>query len=405
MEKETLEKQERLWTKNFISISVVNFVLMLSMYLLLVTIATYATEKYGASTSTAGLISGIFIIGSLIGRLYAGKQIAAVGNKKMLITGIAIVVIMTAFYFISGSISVLFFIRLVHGVGLGIATTSTGTIVSQVIPKSRNGEGIGYFSLSTVLATAIGPLIGILLMGSVGFTSIFIFSFAVGALSLILGLLITVPQVKRTANANSAESSESHGLKLSSFFEPKALPISIAVLVIGFAYSSVLSFITAYAAYIHLVKAGSLFFLAYAIVVLLSRPFTGKLIDRKGGNSVAYPALIIFAIGMLLLSQTHSSIVFLSAAALIGLGYGNFQSCSQALAVRSIPRHRMGLANSTYFILLDLGLGLGPFALGYLVPGLGYRGLYLALVGVIAAGIGVYYVLHGRKEKALAASN
>ncbi|MMZ60580.1 major facilitator superfamily transporter [compost metagenome] len=65
----------------------------------------------------------------------------------------------------------------------------------------------------------------------------------------------------------------------------------------------------------------------------------------------------------------------------------------------------MGLANSTYFILLDLGLGLGPFALGYLVPGLGYRGLYLALVGVIAAGIGVYYVLHGRKEKALAASN
>ncbi|MNE10275.1 major facilitator superfamily transporter [compost metagenome] len=403
MEKDVLEQQDRLWTKNFISISVVNFVLMLSMYLLLVTIATYAAEKYGVSTSTAGLISGIFIIGSLIGRLYAGKQIAAVGNKKMLITGITIVVIMTAFYFIPGSIALLFFVRLVHGVGLGIATTSTGTIVSQVIPKSRNGEGIGYFSLSTVLATAIGPLIGILLMGSVGFTSIFIFSFVVGALSLIFGLLITVPQVKSAAK--SAGGSESHRFKLSRFFEPKALPISIAVLVIGFAYSSVLSFITAYAADIHLVKTGSLFFLAYAIAALLSRPFTGKLIDRRGGNSVAYPALIIFAVGMLVLSQAHSSIVILLAAALIGLGNGNFQSCSQALAVRAIPRHRMGLANSTYFIFLDLGLGFGPFALGYLVPELGYRGLYLALVGVIVAGIGVYYVLHGRKDKALTAAN
>ncbi|MNW21796.1 major facilitator superfamily transporter [compost metagenome] len=65
----------------------------------------------------------------------------------------------------------------------------------------------------------------------------------------------------------------------------------------------------------------------------------------------------------------------------------------------------MGLANSTYFIFLDLGLGFGPFALGYLVPELGYRGLYLALVGVIVAGIGVYYVLHGRKDKALTAAN
>ncbi|MNZ80686.1 putative transporter [compost metagenome] len=121
--------------------------------------------------------------------------------------------------------------------------------------------------------------------------------------------------------------------KISNFFELKALPIAITILVVGFAYSSVLLFITAYAADIHLVKAGSLFFLAYAIVVLLSRPITGKWIDRKGGNSVAYPTLIIFAIGMLVLSQTRSSVVFLLAAALVGLG---------------------------------------PFALGYLVPGLGY---------------------------------
>jgi len=59
----------------------------------------------------------------------------------------------------------------------------------------------------------------------------------------------------------------------------------------------------------------------------------------------------------------------------------------------------MGLANSTYFICMDLGLGLGPFALGYLVPILGFKGLYSSLIIVILAGIAAYYLLHGRKDK------
>ncbi len=123
------------------------------------------------------------------------------------------------------------------------------------------------------------------------------------------------------------------------------------------------------------------------------------MLDSRGGNSVAYPALVLFAIGMLLLSQAHSSFIFLLAAAFIGLGYGNFQSTTQALAIKVTPPHRMGLANSTYFIFLDLGLGLGPFLLGYLVPVVDFRGLYLSLVALIVIGIFVYYALHGKRDK------
>ncbi|MFK4998919.1 hypothetical protein ACI2OX_21340 [Bacillus sp. N9] len=38
--------------------------------------------------------------------------------------------------------STLIIIRFFHGVGVGLATTATGTIVGQVIPRSRNGEGL-----------------------------------------------------------------------------------------------------------------------------------------------------------------------------------------------------------------------------------------------------------------------
>ncbi|BAQ08858.1 MFS transporter [Bacillus sp. OxB-1] len=114
---------------------------------------------------------------------------------------------------------------------------------------------------------------------------------------------------------------------------------------------------------------------------------------------MAYPALVLFALGMWVLSQADTTLMFLLAAAIIGLGYGNFQSCTQALAIKVTPPHRMGLANSTYFICLDLGLGLGPFLLGYLVPAFGYSGLYLTLVGVIVLGILVYYFLHGGRDQ------
>ena len=123
--------------------------------------------------------------------------------------------------------------------------------------------------------------------------------------------------------------------------------------------------------------------------------------DLKGGNSVIYPGLVLFAIGMLVLSQANSSITFLAAAAIIGLGYGNLQSSTQAIAIKSTPPHRMGLANSTYFIFLELGLGLGPFILGYLVPLIGYSGLYLSMVALIVLVIPLYYVLHGKSDKEL----
>lgn len=392
----TVLNKEKLWTKDFIFASVVNFALMLSMYLLLVTMATYSIQEYGATVSMAGLAASIFVIGSLVGRLIGGRQIAKAGSKKILMTGTVLVLIFTVLYFIPAGLYPLLLLRFLHGVGLGLATTATGTIVAQVIPPSRNGEGIGYFSMSVVMATAIGPLIGVLMVSSMGFISIFIFSTVMSVVSLLLSLALRAPVVKIPEEAG-----EQKGIRLSDFYEARAVPVSIAMFVLAFAYSGILSFVTGYAAEINLVEAGSFFFLAYGVSILLSRPITGPLMDRKGANIVVYPALSLFAIGMLLLSVAPSSWIFLLAAVLIGLGYGNFQSITQALAIKVTPPHRMGLANSTYFIALDLGLGVGPFILGYIVPLSGYKGMYTALVGVILAGIVVYHLVHGRKDRAL----
>jgi MFS family permease len=152
-----------------------------------------------------------------------------------------------------------------------------------------------------------------------------------------------------------------------------------------------------YTKQIRLEEAASFYFLVFAVTISLSRPFSGRLFDVKGANYVVYPCLAMYAIGMLLFSQASQGITLLSAGMIIGLGYGNFISCAQAISIKAVPPHRLGLATSTFFIFVDLGFGIGPYVLGFLVPFTGFRGLYLTMVFVILATIVLYHFLHGRR--------
>ena len=390
---------ERLWTKDFVLISIVNFFLIFSMFLLIVTMAAYATETYDASTSTAGLAASIFVIGILIGRLISGRIISSVGNKKILFAGLLFTLVTTLLYFPASSLTTLLIVRVLHGFGVGMASTATATMIAQITPASRKGEGISYFSLSIILAQAIGPLVGILLMQHTNYQAFFIVSFLLAAVCLVLSPMIRAADINTTKEQTKEKAR--HLFSLSKFFELKVIPISLVTLVIAFSYSGVISFLTVYSVEINLVEAASFYFLVYAISVLVTRPITGRLMDKKGANPIIYPVLLVFSAGMFVFSQATIGIMLLLSAAIIGIGYGNFQSVTQTIAIKMTPSHRMGLANSTYFIFLDLGFGVGPFILGMFVPYTGYRGMYTALVFVILASIGLYYLLHGRKDKAL----
>ncbi|MFA7744288.1 MFS transporter [Salinicoccus roseus] len=116
--------KEKLWTKDFIFTSVANLILMLSLYLLLVTMATYAMDTYDASVSINGFVSSIFIIGSLFGRLYWGKQIAVVGNRKMLLIGTVSVLVATTLYFLPLGLYPLMVLRFLHGLGSTASSSS-----------------------------------------------------------------------------------------------------------------------------------------------------------------------------------------------------------------------------------------------------------------------------------------
>jgi len=394
--------QEKLWTKEFITISFINFLATIVYFLLLVTIAKYAVSEFNASTSTAGLASSIFIIGSLFGRLCGGQLLSKLGSKKTLLYGVIGFVITTFLYFASFNVGLLLVYRLLQGIAVGLVGTATGTIIAQILPVNRRGEGIGYFSLSAILATAVGPYIGLFLLQTFdSFDTIFIFNAILAVIVLLMFFMVKFPESLTKPRKAAAKTTEgTAGGFFSKFVEPRAVPISLVALFVGLAYSGVLSFISFYTTEIHLEEVGGNFFLIYAAVVILTRPVTGKLLDSKGANIIIYPCLLIFAVGMYLFSSTTTSLVFIIAAICIGIGYGNFTSVSQAVAVKETPRERMGLATSTFFVLYDIGLGFGPYVLGKMVPLLGYRTTFAWMVGVIVISLVMYYFLHGKKEAA-----
>ncbi|MCG5029588.1 MFS transporter, partial [[Ruminococcus] torques] len=83
--------------------------------------------------------------------MLTGRIIDSISRKRMLFIGLIFFTLTTFLYFVNYGITFLLINRLIHGIALGMASTATGTIVAQIIPVTRRGEGIGYYSMSATL--------------------------------------------------------------------------------------------------------------------------------------------------------------------------------------------------------------------------------------------------------------
>ena len=281
--------------------------------------------------------------------------------------------------------------RLLNGLTLGIVNTIIGTVIVLIVPHSRKGEGISYFAVSTALATGLGPFIGSYLSTNADFIIIFEFCFLLGLISLIIGAFVNFP-ILHSSNTNN-----DNKFKLSNIIEVKALPISIIIFCMTFCFSGVISYINIYAKELSLTKAASYFFIVYTVIVLITRPFTGRIVDKKGARFIIYPAFVVFSMGLFLLSFTSNSLMLLLSSALIALGFGNLSSISQTVAVNSATPDRMGLATATFFICYDLGSGFGPSILGLIISLTSYSTLYLILGILVLIILVIYYIFTNKK--------
>lgn len=386
----------KLWTRDYTIDALVNFLAYFAHYLMLVTITVYVMDYLSGTAGEAGLAYGLYIIGALFSRILTGNRIDHVGRKRSLLAGLGMFLISNLCYLAIDNIPLFMLLRFVHGLSWGIAVTSTGIIVAYLIPSERVGEGTGYYALSVTLASAFGPLLGMLLIVKVGFIVIISCSSVLTVIALILVIFLDVPETEKPVE--SRRRGEHSKPRLSDFLEPSAMRVSTVSFFAGFGVASVFSFLTPYVQSIDLVTAGELYFLVYAVAMVVTRPFTGRLFDRRGENVVTYPSLALFAVGLVLLSQARTSLMLLMSGILLGIGYGTYVSSTQALVIKLAPTKRMGLATSTFFGMMDFGAGISPTILGLLVSTTGYSGMYLIAALIVLGSLPLYHFLHGRNS-------
>ena len=383
-------QEEKLFNPGFISITIINFIVFLVYYCFVVITASYATKELHSTVAEAGFATGIYIIGTLFARLIMGQRLELIGRKEVLRYGAIFYFLTTLAYLIAKDILVLDIVRFLNGFAYGTVSTAANAVVTAYIPKSKDGEGINYYGLSTSLAAAIGPFIGMILLPAVGFT--FIIYLAV-VLSVAVAIACLRFPVKNLSLSN-AEASSMRSWSLKNFIEPRVSFIAFLGFLMGLAYSSVLGFLSIFTHETGLITAGAFFFVVYALVITVTRPIAGRIFDERGENAVMYPSYVCLTIGLLLIAYSTTAALLLIAGAFVGLGYGTFMSNGQAICLKAVEPAKIGVALSTYFIGLDLGLGVGPYTLGVLHGLLSYSGIYLvsAIIPVIVLLLyAIYY--------------
>ena len=360
-------EKTKLWSKDLVLIIVINFLVFINHLMVLSTFPFYV-EHLGGTEAQAGLAAALFSIVAVVFRPVIGWMLDSGKRKGILIIGLAGMCLMPLGYLAVGVLYLSFLFRMVHGASLAFSNTSTATIASDLIPKSRFAEGMGMFGLATALATAMAPALGLSLMEKYGFSTLFAVATGVIAVSIVLFLFLKtapVPQQKKP-------------LSFKGLLDKDAIPASVVALVFMFTYGALENFTAKFAAEQGL-PSGGVFFTIMAAVLLLTRLTAGKVTDQYGERIFAYTCNLAMLIAFLLMGLWPNTVTYLLSAVLAGFGFGGLEPALQSMAVAIAPPERRGSANSTFLCAYDIGIGVGGGIAGALISGVGYGKMFVIM--------------------------
>jgi len=328
--------------------------------------------QVGGNNFQIGIVMGCFTFSAILIRLFAVKITGYLGSRVFLMAGLLVSALAAGGYYLTTVILFLFFLRIFHGFGFGATTTLYGALVSNIIPRSRMGEGMGYFGLGIVIATAIGPFLGAIIVLSPNYQWVFLLSSGLIVISILLTRLSNAGREKEKNTKGQGS-----GFPISDFFEKKALFPSILSFFVGISLSGVFTFIVLFGREAGIEKGIGIFFLITSVSELLIRVVSGRLYDRRGHFVVLVPGASACLIGTFLLSISTTIPIFIAASVFYGLGLGMVFPVLQAWSVRSVDPGRRVAATATFFNFLDGGVAVGSAILGLIAQATTFGRMYL----------------------------
>ena len=384
-----MEKQ-RLITPSYCCILAANFLLYFGFWLLVPVLPFYLSEIFEASNTTIGIVLSCYTVSSLCIRPFSGYLLDTFARKPLYLFAYFIFTLIFAGYMFAGALTMFIIYRIIHGISFGMVTVGGNTVVIDIMPSARRGEGLGYYGLANNLAMSIGPMFG-LFLHSAGTSYIAIFSYGLGScvLGFIAACLVKTPYkppVKREP------------ISLDRFILLKGLPAGLSLLLLSIPYGMTTNYVAMYAKQIGITAETGFFFTLMAVGMAISRMFSGRLVDKGKITQVIHAGLYLVcfcyfaltACGWLVdWNYAFTTSLFFLIALLLGIGFGTMFPAYNTLFVNLAPNNQRATATSTYLTSWDVGLGLGMLLGGYIAEIASFRDAYL--VGSVLTIVSMLY--------------
>lgn len=358
--------KDRLVTPSYCCILCANFLLFFGFYLLMPVLPFYLTEVFGATHGTVGVVLSCYTLAALSIRPFSGYLLDTLARKPLYLAAYFVFTSVFAGYLLAGTLTLFTIMRVVHGLSFGMVTVSGNTVVIDIMPSSRRGEGIGYYGLANNIAMSVGPMVGLFMHDAWSFDEIFICSLVSCTLGFVMAGLVKAPSrppVKREP------------VSLDRFILVKGIPAGADLLLLSIPYGMTTTYVAMYARQIGITGGTGIFFTLMAVGMAISRIFSGRQVDKGRITKVIawgmyLVCLCFFALSSCArLAEWNAALgtwVFFGVALFLGVGFGTMFPAFNTLFVNLAPNSKRGTATSTYLTSWDVGIGIGLLLGGYI---------------------------------------
>ena len=349
-----------MFTPRFFVMCGFTFTVFLSAFQLLPT-APFEILARGGSTFASGLFLGCLTYASAFSAPLTGAFSDRAGQRRVLITTSVALTMFSIAYAIVPGYRLMLALVLLHGVFWSGLLSASAAYLTNSVPDSRRGEGIAYWGLSSVAAIAVAPVIGFW---------VYRWGWATLCLeSAALNLIMAAIAWRLPEHAVAAAPPRGRAV------EWRVLVLSITLFLYSFGYGGITSFTALYAD-ANGVSPKGVYLTVLSVVILVTRPLSGRLGDRLGHRRVLLPCLALIAAGLGCLGLGGTRAWQVTSAVIFGTGFGTAYPVFVAYVMQHVGPERRGAAFGSILAAFDTGIGTGSTVMGGIIGAYGFAAAF-----------------------------